>query len=246
MRTVARTRIFARAAADGGQFLAYEMAAEPGAELAMVLPVPVRPGSGEDALRFIDLTGSPRFFGELDGVFPQVPSAAPRAAPAPGGVVPLPAPLPVHAVGDFEASFVPTIADFARLDARFRFPAGIWDQLPGYRAYGFAVFKLKPGRRLAHPMAFSFPRADTSVLFFPTFHIHDGAIHRTAHFDHVLYGQADPARPLDLRGWTESIGPVGQTLDVAASKGLLAADAHAYKRTVEGEFQNIDVVIRAA
>jgi hypothetical protein len=54
--------------------------------------------------------------------------------------------LVVHDVGDFVASFVPALADFGRLDARFRLPAATWDQLPEYRDWGFAVFQLKANR----------------------------------------------------------------------------------------------------
>ena len=50
--------------------------------------------------------------------------------------------LEVHNVGDYEASFVPTIADFSRLDARFKLPDKTWSQIPEYADYGFAVFKL--------------------------------------------------------------------------------------------------------
>src|SRR5207248_7445223 len=95
--------------------------------------------------------------------------------------------LNVVDVGSFEASFVPTIPDFERLDERFRLPTGTWDQLPQYKQYGFTVFKLKPGAKVIHPMAFEFPRAAPARLFFPTVHIHDGKVHDTATFDHALY-----------------------------------------------------------
>jgi hypothetical protein len=35
--------------------------------------------------------------------------------------------LEVIQVGDFEASFVPTVKDFSRLDERFRLPSAVWD-----------------------------------------------------------------------------------------------------------------------
>lgn len=89
---------------------------------------------------------------------------------------PAAAPLRVHEVGSFEASFVPSLADFSRLDARFRLPDGLWEGLPIYADYGFAVFKLKAGERKVHPMAFEFASRDRRQLFFPTVHIHDGQI----------------------------------------------------------------------
>jgi len=48
-------------------------------ELAMVLPLPVKPGSGEKAVRFIDLKDYPDFFTDLRKGFPE-----PLAQPTPG------------------------------------------------------------------------------------------------------------------------------------------------------------------
>ena len=101
-------------------------------------------------------------------------------------ILPLPVPWKI------EASFVPTIADFDRLDERFRLPKETWHHLPQYNKFGFAVFKLKPGEKRIHPMAFEFPRSDSKRLFFPTVHIHDGEVHATADFDHILYCQQNP------------------------------------------------------
>ena len=70
-------------------------------------------------------------------------------------------------VGAFEASFVPTVKDFSRLDKRFRLPAGAWNKLSTYNDYGFAVFKLKHGALKVHPMAFSFPDAGHRPPLFP-------------------------------------------------------------------------------
>jgi len=53
--------------------------------------------------------------------------------------------LKVEQVGSFEASFVPTLADFQRLDPRFRLPDTVWQQLGRYAKYGFAIFQLKKG-----------------------------------------------------------------------------------------------------
>jgi hypothetical protein len=36
----------------------------------------------------------------------------------------------VREVGSFEASYVPKIADFSRLDERFRLPVAVWKKLP--------------------------------------------------------------------------------------------------------------------
>ncbi len=58
------------------------------------------------------------------------------------GVAAAPATILVHDVSSFEASFVPTLEDFDRLDERFRIPPDAIGKIPRYRDYGFAVFKL--------------------------------------------------------------------------------------------------------
>jgi hypothetical protein len=111
-------------------------------------------------VKFIDLKDYPEFFKDMDRGFPVPP---PPQAASMSRVMTLSAAsrkLEVQQVGDFEASFVPTVGDFARLDERFRLPEGTWKDLPAYKDYGFAVFKLKPGAMRVHPMAFSFPRQD--------------------------------------------------------------------------------------
>jgi hypothetical protein len=240
---VSGTRIFARAAADGAQYLVYELTLSARDPVAMILPLPVPPGSPEHAVRFIDLSGYRDFFTDLERGFPEpvglggplLRAAAPQF---------LAQSLRVVEVGDFEASFVPTVADFARLDARFRLPDTAWDALPGYRDYGFAVFKLKPGARAIHPMAFAFPRRDRSRLFFPTVHVHDGAVHEGAHFDHSIYCQLDAAaeggftRPT----WRLSDGAAQAFMRrVAAEPGLVDLERRAFRCQLHGMYRNEDV-----
>lgn len=206
VRHVGQTRIFAGARPEGRQVLVYSMRVAARRPVAMILPLPVAAGAGEDALQFIDLKGYRGFFDDLDRAFPSplMPETFSRSL---GGPVALSAPrLRVHAVGDFEASFVPTRADFDRLDPRFRLSDAVWDDLPRYADHGFAVFQLVdvargprwrrwlglPDRKEIHPMAFSFPRRDPSSLFFPTVHVHDGRVHTRARFDHQLYAQLLP------------------------------------------------------
>src|SRR5207237_3725851 len=129
----------------------------------------------------------PEFFDHLRAGFPPPPQ--PRGAA--GSLTkdgPKPA-LKVVEVGSFIASFVPSVKDFSRLDERFRLPADVWDKLPQYKDWGFAVFQLKKGEQKVHPMAFEFPRADRAKLFFPTVHIHDGTVKPKAKFDHMLFCQ---------------------------------------------------------
>lgn len=246
VRHVGATRIFARLTSAGRQALVYEMTIKADEDLAMVLPLPVPPGPAEDAVMFADLSGYPKFFEDLRKGFPVPPSRGPALGAEHAGP-PAAKALPVVVVGSFEASFVPRIEDFARLDERFRMPSGVWDRLPGYRAYGFAVFKLTKGEKRIHPMAFTFPAADPGRLFFPTVHVHDGEVRPKAGFDHELYAQAGPgdAKPY-LRGFEESPKSASEFVDVAKAKDLIAPDRHAYLKTLTGLLPNEDTWVKTA
>ncbi len=238
--SVSQTRIFARGDSGGRQFLAYSMVYEASGELAMVLPLPVKPGSGEGAVKFLDLHAYPEFFDDLYSGFPPPPVSARLGLTKSVATVSVMPMLEVQTVGSFEASYVPTVADFSRLDARFRLPTGTWDQLPAYKSYGFAVFKLKPQTKV-HPMAFSFPRATPGTLFFPTVHIHDGKVHPQAHFDHVLYHQATGM--LAAHGWDETPDLASKFMTMLKCQGMIAADQHCYRKALRGTLPNQDTTL---
>lgn len=239
---VKSTRIFARAADEGRQFLVYSMFIKAKEDLAMILPIPVKVESGEKAVDFISLKDYPNFFDELERGFimPTRSHGASENIPATGSADM----LEVVQVGNFEASYVPTVKDFSRLDARFRLPSSTWSEIPQYQSYGFAVFKLKPGAMNMHPMAFSFPRRDTSTLFFPTVHIHDGKVHARATFDHQLYCQPyGDDYPTFGGQWKESNGPASHFMQVEKSKGVVEGEQHCYKREMKGLLTNKDTVL---
>jgi hypothetical protein len=235
VKSVTDTNLFARAAAGTRQYLVYEMTFEAAADLAMILPLPVPPRSPEDAVRFIALDGYRDFFADMRKGFPTPVSR--------GGWTSLGIPvaksqsLRVVEVGDFEASFVPAITDFDRLDERFRLPYGIWFGLPAYADFGFAVFKLKRGIRTVHPMAFEFPRRDPAQLFFPTVHIHDGVVHAQAAFDHSLYCQADAAP----RAWRVSEDRASTFMKSGTDGGVVDPARHVYLRAIHGTHANEDI-----
>lgn len=244
---VSSTRIFARGLEDGRQALVYEMSVEVLEDLAMVLPLPVPARSPEDAVELVDLSGYPTFFADLGSAFPAVMMPARQsfglAAP------PAPAPLKVQDVGDFEASFVPTLADFSRLDPRFRLPDAVWSSIPQVANDGFAVFKLKPKAerrsktQTIHPMAMRFPRRDVRAIYFPTLHVHDGTFAPSAAFDHTLYCQ--PTELLaHLFGWGASHAPLGTRVDAARARGLVDGAAYGFQLGVLGELANEDVWLR--
>ncbi len=259
VQSVSNTRIFARATTAGRQLLAYQMKLSAAEEVAMILPLPVPHGTADGAVRFIDLEGYGAFFDDLKAGFPE-PRTSPLAGIMSASTDALEGTLPVERVGSFEASFVPGLKDFARLDSRFRIPETTWDALPAYKSFGFAVFKLKKEAHTFHPMAFEFPTADPSRLFFPTVHIHDGKVHPLAFFDHELYGQfpqggrpaqcrpATPAawwqvgwlEPTVACDWRESDGHAHQFMKVADAKGLVDGGAHCYLLRLWGDSHNQD------
>lgn len=127
---VARTRIFARPTQSNRQVVVYQMNFAAEEALAMILPLPFKSGADPREFRFVNLSEYPKFFTDLNSGFP-VFRIPPELARRYGGT-PEPAPkLEVFQVGSFEASFVPAIADFDRLDDRFRVDPALWRSLPG-------------------------------------------------------------------------------------------------------------------
>ena len=237
VESVSHTNIFARSANEGRQYLVYEMKLAAKSDLAMILPLPVPPKSAEDAVRFINLKEYPGFFSDMNRGFPT------PAAQGPADNKPRAKALAVVEVGNFEASFVPTIADFSRLDERFRLPTAAWDALPGYKGHGFAVFKLKKGVKDIHPMAFEFPRAEPKKLFFPTVHIHDGKVHATAVFDHSLYCQSREGEALQIRSWEESPKLASTFVKIAKAAGIVDGARHVHRRRISDEQKNEDILV---
>lgn len=262
VRHVSGTRIYAGPRDNGAsahQRIAYQMTVDVPSSLAMVLPIPTPPSPAEDAVTFVDVSSCPSFFDDVDALFPMEQPLSLGGPPGRGGFGP-PQTLVVHDVGEFEASFVPTLRDFARLDARFRMADDVWSQLPQYADWSFCVFKLKPETsdgpkgfwkwfssevasqpRKRHPMAFDFPRRNPKQIFFPTVHVHDGVAHATAHFDHTLYAQLDdPALP-DADGWEAA--PRSTDSLVPRAKGFVRPERPMFRRRIEGTHPNRDITI---
>jgi hypothetical protein len=235
--SVSTTQIFARAAKEDRQYLVYSMNLSAKEDLAMVLPIPTPKAAKEDAVEFISLKEYPTFFADLLKAFP--PPRGPRAGGLGKKLDKDDKPkLKVVEVGAYQASFVPTRKDFDRLDERFRLPPDALKALPAlYEDWGFAVFKLKAGETKVHPMAFSFPRADRKRLFLPTIHIHDGKVHKTAEFDHVLYCQVSGEAVTD---WEESEKVGAGIVDLKKAGKLIDGDGHVYRRIVRGRKENKD------
>ncbi len=203
---IGNTRIFARHTKQGKQAIVYSFSITSKTSAAMILPLPVVQGSGEDALNFIDMSDYPDFFDDIDSVcrpeyqhIEEYTNLDDMLECGEGEEI---SKLIVHDVGDYEASYVPTIDDFDRLDPCFRLPEEVWKKMPDYSDYGFAVFQLKltlsvgddETENAVHPMAFEFPTRNSQQLFYPTVHVHDGDYHNLGDFQHTFYCQRENAR----------------------------------------------------
>ena len=232
---VSKTRVYARLVGMH-QYLVYEMQLASATDLAMILPLPTK-SAHEDQLEFIDLSGYPRFFDDIDRCFPKPISRSRNlGAAAAGG-----ASLAVHRVGAFDASFVPALEAFPRLDARFRLPDDLWSDLP-YGDFGFAVFQLRAGDSRIHPMALAFSTRDPKALFFPTAHVHDGTVHPAAQFDHSLYAQGGLDSPDWVRGSVlpREVMDFGNLLVAERTKGIVEPQVAVVRRELRGLFPNQD------
>lgn len=240
---VSETSIFCRMGAQGNQVVIYSMVLETENDVAMVLPVPTIDGRTEESVKFINLSAYGEFFPKLDRAFPLPRSSGGSATDPFGSNEVSKKALEVKSVGNFDASFVPRVADFERLDEQFRIPPDIWAKLPQYADHGFVVFKLKAGNARIHPMAFAFPARDRTRITFPTVHIHDGQVHPLAMFDHALYCQSASA---DVRmEWQESVALAGGYVNPDRLQGTVLGNAHVYKRQMIGELENSDVTVAA-
>lgn len=224
---VAHTRIFARVTDHATQFLVYQIEYAADNDLAMILPLPTPPDSTADAVRFMDLSAYPQFFADLANGFPKTRGDAPASK------------ISTQRVGSFDASFVPSRADFARLDARFRIDDAVWDELPEYHDYGFAVFKLRADARTVHPLALEFSTRNSELVFFPTVHIQNGRVEANSYFDHDLFCQHHV-------NWMRSYENAQSFLQTKLTQGIVALDKRVEWLNVRGIHPNSDIVLEIA
>lgn len=255
VKSVTNTNLFARLTKNGTQMLAYQMDFETENENAMILPIPVRTPAREDSLRFLSLKNYEQFFSHLDKAFPEIrpPARFATDAPQSNALDRIATELVVHEVGDFVASFVPTMADFSRLDQQFVIPKSSWDKIPHYADYGFAVFQLKNLNGKPHPMAFEFETRLRDEIFFPTVHIHDGQVHKREDFDHTLYlqnaefdkivGNYKNHRVKDRRtGFVRSKDVAKHYCKMAKTAGMIEPDLLLHRIEMVGKLENKDII----
>lgn len=241
VRDISGTSIFVSDLGRGIHCTVYEMEVDTDTPVAMILPVPVLQGSGLDALEFVNLQGYPKFFDDMDKLFPEPMS---RAVGVAGGTRSKGV-LKVHDVGDFVASYAPNRSSMLKLDPRFQLKPNIWTSLPDYGNFGFAVFQLKPGlgSKKIHPMAYKYPSEQPNELFFPTVHVHDGShAEKLADFDHKLYFQVSP-NFMDVSGWEKGKISVQTKIDLPLTQGLVRPEASIMRKRVNGKEENADYVL---
>ena len=252
--SVNNTQIFARLSGKGTQFLAYQMNYESREQNAMILPLPVKQPATIETLNFIDLKEYDTFFDELADGFPfHLPPSIGCSAPFDPTSR---HDLEVVEVGNYIASFVPTISDFDRLDSQFTLPNETWEKIPGYKKFGFAVFQLAAGSLKPHPMAFEF-QSENDDLFFPTVHIHDGEVHESEEFDHILYMQ-HAGLDSKVYGYENSHVEDRSTAlirskhrathfcDINKSSGLIDGNLLVHRKIMRGNLTNSDTIFTIA
>lgn len=244
VESVSSTNIFARLQEANRQVLVYSMEVSAAKPVAMILPIPVQFGAAEDNVKFIDLSSYPDFFDDLSSAFPKLRSRGfsfndEDMLCASSSI------LEVHDVGEFEASYVPTIDDFDRLDKRFRLPSAVVGDRR-YADFGFVVFKFKEGHRHVHPMAFSFETRCPERLFFPTVHVHDSYMKKEDHFDHTLYCQKKSLsrtnEPTCWPDWTASV-LLGRDVMKEEAKKVINRKGPFFKLDLHGIFPNQDFFV---
>lgn len=231
---VTDTKVFARLVPPDRQVLIYELKLAADRPVAMVLPVPIPTGAGEDAVRFVSLEAYPNLFDDLEKAFPAlrrraVTEGLSRLRPVDT--------LQVHEVGAFVASFVPSIHDFDRIDAKFRIPTAPLEQIPEYDGWGYVVFQLTihPGwLTRIHPMAFEFTTRNPDQLYLPLLHADDGSVRSTQWYAHRLYAQGKV-----VESW-DSAPSLGGVVDLERAAGLVL-DAPTWRRAMNGERPNAHV-----
>ena len=251
---VSDTRIFSRLTEAGNQFLVYQMRFRSKTPNAMILPLPIALPAREEAVRFQSLQDYPDFFDDLNRGFPHLPKRQPYPSVAARAVdSKSAAPLIVHEVGGFIASFVPQVDDFERLDPQFSIPKEQWAQIPLYSDFGFAVIQLKELEGSVHPIAMEYPTRWSDRHFFPTVHIHDGQVHDQELFHHRLYLQdaawdklvsdyQGPDHRDPSTGWVRSKNAAQYFCGYARTEGIIEPSGLVHRMSMEGMFANRDVI----
>jgi hypothetical protein len=227
--TVYGPSIFARSLPEGRQVIVYQVSFDLAQGMAIILPIPVKPNSGDKAVQFVDLSGYPEMLEHMDNAFPKdnaVDGCSFRPAGAP-----------------FESVYVPSIEGLARLEEKYRPPEGVWKNLPAYRDFGFVVFKFSVERLDVYPLAFAFPRKNPAQLYFPTMVVVCDDVPATRKYGGLLYCQKIPGDGFSTRDWRESPELPARSVDVVRAKGVVDPRLHLHRREMKAHEPNKDTVL---
>jgi hypothetical protein len=222
---VANTRIFARATPEGKQLLVYQMDYDADTDVALILPLPTTPDAA-DAVRFIDLSGYPEFFADVEKGFPFTRGGVPETG----------APRRRAQAVNIDGSFAANQQALADLDASNRVSVDVWKELPEYADFGFAIFKISADAHTIPPLALEFTMRTPNLLYFPTVHIHDGTVPQEAPFDHDLFCQA-------RAGWLRSYDVAGSFMDMERAQDVVDGGERVSRMTVQGLHPNSDIIV---
>ena len=192
VRTVAKTQIYISASSDNQrQLTVYANQVDSVNKWnSMILPVPF-----PSSIEFVNIEKYANFFTDLNNCFSDMnrlyaSANLTRSAPSNFSRT-----LEIFEVGSYEASIVPTIADFQYVDPSFQLHTNIQllTMLKQYYTenFGFIVCRLKQGMHTYHPFAYTHKLYKPNVLFTPTRHYHvhgKDTVHTdTADWDHEIY-----------------------------------------------------------
>ncbi len=220
----ANTRIFARPTPDGHEFLAYQFDYDADGPIALIIPLPTPTDSSDDSVRFIDLSGYPEFFADMEKGFPYARGVAMTRK------------MTKPKENAYQATFLPTLQDLASIEEDLRIPETVWQQLPEYNEFGFAVIKLSPDVHPFYPLALEFPMRNPNLLYFPTFHIRAGQAPEEAVFDHDLFCQA-------RAGWLRTYDVASSFMDIERAQGVIDPGERVSRMTVQGMHPNSDILV---
>ena len=181
---VAKTRIYVSAdEANRRQLTVYSNYVSSSRENAMILPVP-----NPESIELLNFSNYPAFFEDLANCFQK---RIPRGISNTLGFGLVTETLPIYKVGSYQASIVPNLDEFDRLDFHtFKVDPNLYSFLDvHYRKgnFGFIVCSLMAGDHTYHPFAYTHGMHKSGRLFIPTMHYHPGHTHETGDWDHLIY-----------------------------------------------------------
>ncbi len=245
VRVAGATNIFARAAKDGRQFLAYNFRYEAADDFALILPLPTPPETLPTDVRFIDLSGYDSFFSDLRHGFPELEREAEKVSLTDRIIEKVRDWLDIDPTRA-AITFAPNPAALSHIADEFQVTPAVRRALDRFGATGCVCLKLTAGANRVPPLAIEFPRRQPDRLFFPTALAAGDVYEARASFNYHLFGQL-PHCPPTWRSSTSSgderLRLARDWLKVDKSSGLLAPDLPIVWQRLSGLHDNLDAYV---